>query len=230
MTSRHRYRWAALVLAALAVVSCERGEPNNAVRPDGDGDDGANDASVPTDSAGDARHEDADVPEGVGDRCVSPTDCNSYLRCMDETCEVPPAVSGEADESTPTVTFLEDGRRRARFYIELAVSPAEHQKGLMYRRQMADGWGMLFIYGEERPLSFWMKNTYLPLDMVFIDGQGRVVNIIEDAEPMTDTKRRSEEPARYVLEVEAGVADKAGIEVDQQIELDRVDSAHRPEQ
>ncbi|MEM1350641.1 MAG: DUF192 domain-containing protein, partial [Myxococcota bacterium] len=76
----------------------------------------------------------------------------------------------------------------------------------MYRLDMKADWGMLFIYPGQGMRSFWMKNTYLPLDMLFLDASGRVVTILENVEPLTLAPRPSTEPARYVLELNAGMA------------------------
>ena len=99
------------------------------------------------------------------------------------------------------------------FTVELARTEAEREKGLMYRRSMADTAGMLFDFGRDQMLLFWMKDTYIPLDMVFIDHGGRVVSIKRDAKPLDETLISSQVPAAGVLEVNAGVADRIGLKV-----------------
>ncbi len=126
-------------------------------------------------------------------------------------CTTPPAISGDVREDTPVAVFEVNGEERARFHLELAVSTPEKTRGLMYRREMLDDWGMLFVYPSDGPRSFWMKNTLIPLDMVFIADRGEVVGIIEGAEPMTLSPRRVDKPARYVLELTAGTAAKSGV-------------------
>lgn len=169
-----------------------------------------------------------------GEPCQRDPDCSGYLRCRSGTCRIPPAVDGEATESTPKVRFTTDrggddaGKRLAAFHVELATTPSQRQRGLMFRREMADGWGMLFIYPGEAERAFYMKNTYIPLDMIFVDGAGRVINVVEGAEPMTEKLRRSAAPARFVLEVEAGVADQQGIDSGAQMRLENVPSSMRP--
>jgi len=96
------------------------------------------------------------------------------------------------------------------FTVEIADSPEEQQRGLMFRRELADDVGMLFLYDEERPLSYWMHNTYIPLDIIYINHEGRIVSIQRDAQPLNDTSLPSYEPAIAVLEVNGGTADRLG--------------------
>ena len=112
----------------------------------------------------------------------------------------------------PSVTLVDENGQQIgpTIQIEYAVSPAERQKGLMYRKQMPENQGMLFIFPGMSVRSFWMKNTFLPLDMLFIDDQLRVVGIIENVPPQTTKGRSVGKPAKYVLEVNAGVSKKAG--------------------
>jgi len=97
------------------------------------------------------------------------------------------------------------------FAVELASTPEEQAKGLMYRRQLPEGQGMLFDFHREQPTSFWMKNTYIPLDMIFIRGDGRILRIAENTVPLSEALVPSGGPVRAVLEVNAGTAKKLGI-------------------
>lgn len=97
------------------------------------------------------------------------------------------------------------------FSVELATNTAEHERGLMYRKELPEGHGMLFDFQTEQPVQFWMHNTYLPLDMIFITGDGRILRIAENAKPMSDALIPSGGPVRGVLEVIAGTARKLGI-------------------
>jgi uncharacterized membrane protein (UPF0127 family) len=97
------------------------------------------------------------------------------------------------------------------FAVELATNDAERERGLMFRKELPDGHGMLFDFQTDQPVSFWMHNTYLPLDMIFIQGSGRISHIAENAEPMSDTLIPSDGPVRAVLEVIAGTAQKFNI-------------------
>ena len=97
------------------------------------------------------------------------------------------------------------------FSVEMATTEEEKQTGLMYRKELADGKGMLFDFNPEQEISMWMKNTYVSLDMIFIGANGRILRIAENTEPMSTKIISSRGPARAVLEVVAGTAQKYGI-------------------
>ncbi|APO53524.1 DUF192 domain-containing protein [Bradyrhizobium diazoefficiens] len=97
------------------------------------------------------------------------------------------------------------------FSVEMATTEEEKQTGLMYRKELADGKGMLFDFNPEQEVSMWMKNTYVPLDMIFIRADGRILRIAENTEPLSTKIISSKGPARAVLEVVAGTAQKYGI-------------------
>ncbi len=99
------------------------------------------------------------------------------------------------------------------FNVELATNNAERERGLMFVKQLPEGQGMLFDFERDMQVSFWMHNTYIPLDMFFISGDGRILHVVENAKPMSDALIPSEFPVRAVLEVIAGTADKLGIAV-----------------
>ena len=97
------------------------------------------------------------------------------------------------------------------FSVEIATTEEEKQTGLMYRKELADGKGMLFDSNPEQEVSMWMKNTYVSLDMIFIRADGRILRIAENTEPLSTRIVSSQGPARAVLEVVAGTAQKYGI-------------------
>lgn len=97
------------------------------------------------------------------------------------------------------------------FSVEMATTEQEKQTGLMYRKELADGKGMLFDFNPEQEVSMWMKNTYVSLDMIFIRADGRILRIAENTEPLSTKIISSRGPARAVLEVVAGTAQKYGI-------------------
>jgi hypothetical protein len=97
------------------------------------------------------------------------------------------------------------------FTVELADNDAEREKGLMFRKELPEGSGMLFDFHAEAPVSFWMQNTYIPLDMIFIRGDGRILRIAENTEPLSTKLVPSGGPIRAVLEVIGGTARKMGI-------------------
>ena len=98
-----------------------------------------------------------------------------------------------------------------RFTIELAATPGERARGLMFRRSMQPDHGMLFDFQTPQPVAFWMKNTPLPLDMLFIDETGTVVRIAADTAPYSETPVPSEQPIRAVLELNAGTSKRLKI-------------------
>ena len=104
-----------------------------------------------------------------------------------------------------------DGTSSPTIEAELALSRSEQQLGLMYRKTLPENDGMLFVFAEEKPRSFWMKNTYLELDIIFLDKDLKVVSIAEKAVPLTETPRASTGPAQYVLEVAGGRSKAWGI-------------------
>lgn len=98
-----------------------------------------------------------------------------------------------------------------RFDIYLALTGEQQRRGLMFVREMPETTGMLFVYGADRVLSIWMKNTFISLDVVFADASGTVINVHESAEPQSLASMRSDGPARFVLEVNAGIAEAYSI-------------------
>lgn len=97
------------------------------------------------------------------------------------------------------------------FSVEMATTEEEKTTGLMYRKELADGKGMLFDFSPEQEVSMWMKNTYIPLDMIFIRADGRILRIAENTEPLSTKIIPSRGLAKGVLEVIAGTAQKYGI-------------------
>jgi len=93
--------------------------------------------------------------------------------------------------------------RAAKLFVELAVTPEQRRRGLMGRKSMPYSAGMLFVYPEEQRLKFWMRNTYIPLSIAFIDSDG-VIMQIEHMEPLDETGVYSHRPARFALEVNRG--------------------------
>jgi uncharacterized membrane protein (UPF0127 family) len=113
-----------------------------------------------------------------------------------------PARAQEPLEALEIVTA--DGSHS--FSVEVMRTPEQLAQGLMFRRYMPDDRGMLFDFKIEQPVQFWMKNTYLPLDMIFISKAGKIVSIKENAEPLAEKLIPSGAPVVAVLEVNAGTA------------------------
>jgi uncharacterized membrane protein (UPF0127 family) len=97
------------------------------------------------------------------------------------------------------------------FKVELAVTPAQRRQGLMFRKSLPPDHGMLFDFGRSSPVSMWMRNTYVALDMLFIDEEGRIVNIAADTVPESEAIVSSDGPVRAVLEIPAGTSRLLGI-------------------
>ncbi len=102
-------------------------------------------------------------------------------------------------------------RGRFPFDVEMAVTPRQHARGLMFRRKLAPDAGMLFDYKVPQRITMWMKNTYIPLDMLFIGPGGRIVNIAERTVPRSLATISSDGNAQAVLEVNGGTARRLGI-------------------
>ncbi len=120
----------------------------------------------------------------------------------------------------PTVTIDASGSGEVRVRVEIADDDFERGRGLMYRTALAENRGMLFVYEVEQKLSFWMKNTLIPLSIAFMDAEGRIVDI-QDMEPLDDDPPSyvSAEPARYALEVNQGFFEERGVKVGDRAEL-----------
>jgi uncharacterized protein len=97
------------------------------------------------------------------------------------------------------------------FTVELASNDDERSRGLMFRKELPEGQGMLFDFVHDQPVAFWMHNTYIPLDMIFIRGDGSILRIAESAQPLSDRLIPSGGPVRAVLEVIGGTVHKLGI-------------------
>lgn len=103
------------------------------------------------------------------------------------------------------------------FEVEVAQGVGTQERGLMYRQSLAPDHGMLFLFEREQRLTFWMKNTYLPLDMIFIRADGQVVAVIADAEPLSEAVISPNVRANAVLEVNAGTAKRLHIAVGDEV-------------
>jgi uncharacterized protein len=120
--------------------------------------------------------------------------------------------SAIASPSLPVITIAVDtSAGRKAFSVEVASDARSQQRGLMFRRKMAPDAGMLFDFHDSLMLTFWMKNTFLPLDMLFIRTDGTISTIAPNAVPLTTTPIPSAEPVRAVLEINGGRAQQLGI-------------------
>jgi uncharacterized protein len=108
--------------------------------------------------------------------------------------------------------------------VEVADTPYKREYGLMFRWQINWGNGMLFVFDDETMRSFWMKNTYIPLDMIFINTSGTIVSIKPGTKPMDETPVSSDAPARYVIEVNSWRTLEAWLKPGMSIDLNTIES------
>ena len=143
--------------------------------------------------------------------CQHTRECTAPLACFEGSCQIPPSIVGRVTPETPTVRVTTDTGVHE-IYLEIVDDDYTMQRGMMMRRTCLKNWGMLFVYPSEGYRSFWMHNTYLSLDMVFIRRDGSVSNVIANIEPLNDVPRyESTDRVRYVLELPAGNAAELGI-------------------
>ena len=133
------------------------------------------------------------------------------------------AGCGDGEDGAPLVVLRPEGRPEVSVRVELARTAQERGRGLMFREQLDADAGMLFLYENETIQRFWMRNTLIPLDMIFISADHRVVGVVENAEPQTDTLRQVEQPSQYVLEVNGGFAAANGIAAGTPVEFRNVE-------
>jgi hypothetical protein len=115
-----------------------------------------------------------------------------------------------ACQSQPRIGIVAQEGREIVFQVEIADTPAKREMGLQYRRELAADHGMIFLFAAEAQQSFWMKNTAIPLDMIFISGEGKIVGIVENTLPFSLESRSVGAPSRYVLEINGGLARRYG--------------------
>jgi uncharacterized membrane protein (UPF0127 family) len=128
----------------------------------------------------------------------------------------PAAAPSRTSASAPAaqgarVVLLPPGADPVSVRVELARDEATRRRGLMFREHMDDDAGMLFLFDRSEQLTFWMHNTYIPLDMIFIEPSLRVLGVVENAEPQTDSSRAVPGASQYVLEVNAGFSRRHGL-------------------
>ena len=112
-----------------------------------------------------------------------------------------------------TIVNKDKTLKRATFQVERALTRKEMEIGLMHRKKLAQDSGMIFIYPQPAPMHFWMKNTYIPLDMIFINAENEIIHIYKNAKPHDLTPISSGGFARAALEINAGLSDKYNISV-----------------
>ena len=123
------------------------------------------------------------------------------------------AAARAQEVCAPGAVDLRDADGQLRFEVEVVDDMAERSRGLMFRESLPQFGGMLFVYETPQPVAFWMKNTLIPLDMLFFDGAGRLVRVKEAAQPHDETPVIGGNAIRYVLEITAGLARKLDIDL-----------------
>ena len=128
---------------------------------------------------------------------------------------IPAATAAEpaAGQQRSEVVLVTQSGGRFTFAVEIADNAAEKRRGLMFRNKMESNQGMLFLYRPATDVAIWMKNTLLPLDIIFIDASGRISRIEADAVPLSETNLRSGGPVGAVLEINGGMARYLGVSV-----------------
>jgi uncharacterized protein len=120
-------------------------------------------------------------------------------------------ISGPQPTLPTAPLVIDTAKGPVRFTVEMATTWPQQEQGLMFRKSVAPNAGMLFDFGKEQNTSFWMKNTLIPLDMLFIKGNGTVARIAANAKPLSEESIPSYEPVRAVLEIAGGRAEQLGL-------------------
>ena len=131
-------------------------------------------------------------------------------------------AKGHEAPVSPRVVIETAAGARLPVNVEVARTDAERARGLMFRRALAPDAGMIFLFEESAEHGFWMQNTLIPLDMIFIDDGGRIVGIVERAAPLTTTLRTVGVPSRYVLEVNGGWSASHGVARGDRVRVENV--------
>ena len=118
-----------------------------------------------------------------------------------------------ACQAQPKVIIQTKENRELTFQVDVADTPAKRELGLQYRRDLAADRGMIFLFPSESHHSFWMKNTPIPLDMIFISSDQKIVGIVERAVPFSTDSRSVPAASQFVLEINGGLAGQYGVKV-----------------
>ncbi len=144
----------------------------------------------------------------------------------DDASPMPPSppkqATADAGPYTGPKVFVSSAKGDVQVNVEVVQTEAKIEKGLMFRRHLPLDAGMLFLMGAERDWTFWMRNTLIPLDMIFIRKDMTVAGIVQNAEPQTDTLRKVGEPSLYVLEVNAGYTRSHGVVKDAKVRFENL--------
>ena len=131
-------------------------------------------------------------------------------------------LASSACRAQPEVVIHNKEGREIKFQVEIADTPAKRELGLQYRRELAESRGMLFLFPVEKENAFWMKNTPIPLDMIFISATHRIVGIIEETVPFSTESRSVFAPSQFVLEIKGGLSRRHGFGVGDRVRFEGV--------
>lgn len=145
-----------------------------------------------------------------------------FLLACEGARPTPDAVTVVPPKRVPTVVFVTD-KGEVPVLVDVAKTPTQREQGLMWVEHMADNRGMVFLMGPERMLTFWMKNTYIPLDMIFVNAKMEVAGVVVKAEPHTLDPRRVDAPSSYVVEVNGGWAERNGVKKGTKVRFEAVE-------
>ena len=135
------------------------------------------------------------------------------------------APGGAWAECSPEAADLRDPDTELRFRVEVMETPEERSRGMMFREELGQFQAMLFVYERPQPVAFWMRNTLIPLDMLFFDGAGRLARVKSNAQPLDETPVPGGEDIRYVLEINGGLAEELGIDLGAELRHPALDQA-----
>ena len=144
----------------------------------------------------------------------------AFITALWITCA---GVSGCGAE--PRVVIVGQSGNETVFQVEIADTPEKREIGLMYRKELARDRGMIFLFPYESPQSFWMKNTILPLDMIFINSDKKIVGIVEQAVPFSLDPRAVPAASQFVLEINGGLAKRYGLRPGDQVRFEGIEAA-----
>ena len=156
-------------------------------------------------------------------RCIHPTEDKPKRTLVREGAD--PACPPDALAKPPVLRegkVVFTGAKDETVTVEIAQQDAERARGLMYRKHMAEDRGMIFAFDHREPHPFWMHNTCIPLDMLFVDDDGTIVGIEENAPTMNDSTFSVPCPSRYVIEVNAGYCRRHGVRAGQKVKLEGI--------
>lgn len=214
-------RFGTLAVVIASAVGCSRGdhiappEPEPLSHPQVKGtaqERPEGTASAPAQASSEGRTASPDVqtsaPEASA-KCVFPLEPPPPPKAKPAAnCPLPPSLTVPLTRGS--VTFV-DAKKKPRITVELALEPEDQQQGLMYRTLLEPDTGMLFTWQDERIRTFWMHNTCIPLDMLFLSKDATIVGILEEVPVLNDAPRSVPCPAAHVLEVRAGYSRQHGI-------------------